>query len=110
MAHNNPKKNERLKGKNYKYKENYIIKVNLMRGVSEYQPKEDTFEVFEKQKENRFDESKQRYENENENLIETNRRERNSYPIDPLENRYNHAKAKKRGIHGSDILKNIHWI
>ena len=31
-----------------------------MDGVSEYQPKEDTFELFEKEKENRFDESKQR--------------------------------------------------
>ena len=31
-----------------------------MHGVSEYEPKEDTFELFEKGKENRFDESKER--------------------------------------------------
>ena len=69
-----------------------------MHGVCEYESKELTFELFEKGKENRFDESKKRYDTvqyENENLIETNRRERNSYPPDPLENRYNHSKAKK---------------
>ena len=71
-----------------------------MHGVSEYEPKEDTFELVKKRKQNRFDESKQRddiAQNENENLIETKRREINSYPADPLENRYNHSKAKKEG-------------
>ena len=45
-----------------------------MHGVSEYEPKEDTFELFEKGKENRFDEPKQRgdiVQNENEHFIET---------------------------------------
>ena len=87
MADNNTKKNERLRGRKYKYKENYFTEVNLMRGVSEYEPKEDTFELVKKGKENRFDESKQREEtiqNENENLIETNRRKINSYPTDPF--------------------------
>ena len=90
-----------------------ITKVNSVHGVFEYEPKEDRFELFEKGKENRFNESEQRddtVQNENENLIETNRRERNIYPVDSLENRYNHSKAKKRGIHGRDILKNVHWI
>ena len=69
-----------------------------MHGVCEYESKELTFELFEKGKENRFDESKKRYDTvqyENENFIETNRRETNSYPADPLESRYNHSKAKK---------------
>ena len=44
MADNNPRKNER----NYKYKENHIIEVNSMHGVSEYEPKRDTFELSEK--------------------------------------------------------------
>ena len=43
MADNNPKKNERLRGRHYKYKENYIIEDNSMHDVSEYEPKEDTF-------------------------------------------------------------------
>ena len=45
-----------------------------MHGVSEYKSKEDTFELFEKGKENRFDEPKPRddtVENENGNFIET---------------------------------------
>ena len=84
-----------------------------MHGVSEYEPKEDTFELFEKGKENRFDEPKQRgdiVQNENEHFIETYRKERNTYPADPSENRYNHSKAKERGIRGRDILKNVHSI
>ena len=40
MANNNPKKYERLRGRNYKYKKNYIIEVNSMYGISEYEPKE----------------------------------------------------------------------
>ena len=48
-------------------------------------------------KENKFNESKQTVQNENANLIETNRRERNTYPVDPTENRYNHSKAKREG-------------
>ena len=100
MADNNAKKNERLRRRKYKYKENYFIEVNSMHRVSEHEPKEDTFELVKKGKENRFDESKQRedtVQNENENLIETNRREINSHPADPLKNRYNHSKAKKEG-------------
>ena len=100
MADNSSKKNEMLRGRNYKYTENYIIEVNLAHGVSEYEPKEDTFELFEKEKENRFDEPKQGDEivqNENENLVETYRRERNSYPVNPSENRYNNSRAKKEG-------------
>ena len=57
-----------------------------MHGVSEYEPIEETFELFEKGKENRFDEPKQRddtVQNENENLIETYRKESNSYPVEP---------------------------
>ena len=72
MADSNPKKNERLRERNYQYKESYIIEVNSMYVVSEYEPKEDTFELFEKGKENRFDEPKRRddaVQNENENLI-----------------------------------------
>ena len=72
-----------------------ITKVNSVHGVFEYEPKEDRFELFEKGKENRFNESEQRddtVQNENENLIETNRRERNSHPVDPLENRYNQKR------------------
>ena len=79
MADNNPNKNEQIRGRNYKYKENYIIEFNSMHGVSEYEPRQDTFELFEKGKENRFDEPKQRDDtahNENENLIETYRREK----------------------------------
>ena len=76
MADNNPNKNEQIRGRNYKYKENYIIEFNLMHRASEYEPREDTFELFEKGKENRFDEPNQRDENENENLIETYRREK----------------------------------
>ena len=38
---------ERGRGRNYRYKENYIIEVNSMHGVSEYEPKECTFELFE---------------------------------------------------------------
>ena len=49
---------ERGRGRNYRYKENYIIDVNSMHGVSEYEPKECTFELFEKGKGNRFNESK----------------------------------------------------
>ena len=74
MADYNQTKNERLRGRKYKYKENYITEVNTVHGVSEYEPKEETFELFEK--ENKFNESKQTVQNENENLIETNRRER----------------------------------
>ena len=98
MVDNNPKKNERLRGRNYKYKENYNIEVHSMHGASEYEPKEDTFELFENGEENRSDEHKQRdntVQNKNENLIETYRRERNSSPVDPSKNRYNHSKAKK---------------
>ena len=94
MADNNPKKNERLRGRNYKYKENYIII------------------LFVKGKENRFDEFEQRdytVQNENENLIKTNRREISSYPVDPLENRYNHSKAKKEGHKNRrNIPKNVY--
>ena len=57
-----------------------------MHGVSEYEPIEETFELFEKGKENRFDEPKQRddtVQNENENLIERYRKESNSYPVEP---------------------------
>ena len=78
MADNNPNKNEQIRERNYKYKENYIIEFNSMHDVSEYEPREDTFELFEKGKENRFDEPKQRdhtAQNENENLIETNGKE-----------------------------------
>ena len=97
MADNNPTKNERLTGRNNKYKENYITEVKSVYGVSEYEPKDDTFELYEKGKENGFTEFKQgddTVQNENKNLIETNRRERSTYPIDPLENRYNNSKAK----------------
>ena len=69
-----------------------------MHGISEDEPKEGTFELFEKGKQNSFDESKQRhdtFQNENENLTETCRTERNYYCVDPSENRYNHSKAKK---------------
>ena len=107
MADNNPTKNERLTGRNNKYKENYITEVNSVHGVSECEPKEDTFELFEKGKEKRFNESNQgddTVQNENENLIETNRRERNTYPADPLENRYNHSKASKRGASTEEIF------
>ena len=113
MTDNNPKKNEQLRGRNYKYKENYIIEVNSMHGVSEYEPREYTFELFEKGKENKFDEPKQRditVQNENENLIETYGREKNSYPVDPSENRYNHSKAKKEGHPRKRYSKNVHWI
>ena len=48
-------------------------------------------------KENKFNESKQTVQNENANLIETNRRERNTCLVDPMENRYNRSKAKKEG-------------
>ena len=48
MVDKNPKKNERLRRRNFKYKENYIIEVNSMHGVFEYKPKEDKFELFEK--------------------------------------------------------------
>ena len=71
-----------------------------MHDVSEYEPKEDTFELFEKGKEYRFDKPKQRdhtVQNKNENLIEIHRRERNSYPAGSSENRYNNPKAKKEG-------------
>ena len=51
---------KKFRGRNYKYKENYINEVNAMHGVSEYKPKGDTFELFEKGKENRFDEPKQK--------------------------------------------------
>ena len=95
MADYNQTKNERLRGRKYKYKENYITEVNTVHGVSEYEPKQETFELFEK--ENKFNESKQTVQNENENLVETNRRERNTYPVDPTENRYNHSKAKREG-------------
>ena len=74
MADYNQAKNERLRGRKYKYKENYITEVNTVHGVSEYEPKEETFELFEK--ENKFNESKQTVQNENANLIETNRRGR----------------------------------
>ena len=97
MVDNNPKKNERLRGRNDKYKENYNIEVHSVHGVSEYEPKEDTFALFANGKENRLDEHKQRddtVQNKNENLIETYRRERNSSPVDSPENRYNHSKAK----------------
>ena len=98
MADNNPKKNERLRGISYKYKENYIIEVNSMHGLSECEPKKDTFELFGKGKKNRFDEPKQRDGTvQNENFVETYRRERNSYPVDPSGNRYNHSRAKKEG-------------
>ena len=41
-----------------------------MHGVSEYEPKGDTFELLEKEKENRFDETKQRDDTvQNENKI-----------------------------------------
>ena len=41
-----------------------------MHSVSEHERKEDTFELFEKGKENRFDESKQRDDTvQNENKI-----------------------------------------
>ena len=50
MTDNNPKKNEQFRGINCKYKENYIIEVSSMHGVSEYEPREDTFELFEKGK------------------------------------------------------------
>ena len=33
------KKNERLRGRNYKYKENYITEVNSVHGLSEYEAK-----------------------------------------------------------------------
>ena len=98
MADYNQAKNERLRGRKYKYKENYITEVNTVHGVSEYEPKQETFELFEK--ENKFNESKQTddtVQNENANLIETNRRERNTYLVDPMENRYNRSKAKKEG-------------
>ena len=95
MADYNQTKNERLRGRKYKYKENYITEVNTVHGVSEYELKEETFELFEK--ENKFNESKQTVQNENANLIETNRRERNTCLVDPMENRYNHSKAKREG-------------
>ena len=46
-----------------------ITKINSVHGVFEYEPKEDRFELFEKDKENTFNESKQRddtVQNENE--------------------------------------------
>ena len=49
------RKNERLRGRKYKYKENYFIEVNSMHGVSEYEPKKYTFELVKKGKEKRFD-------------------------------------------------------
>ena len=60
MVDNSPKKNERLRGRNYKYQGNFIIEANSLHEVSEYDPKVDTSELLEKGKENRFDEPKQR--------------------------------------------------
>ena len=48
MADNNPKKNIRLMERNYRYKRNYIAEANSIHCVSEYQPKEDAFELFKK--------------------------------------------------------------
>ena len=56
MADNNPKKNIRLMERNYRYKQNYIAEANSIHRVSEYQPKEDAFELLKKQIQNRFDE------------------------------------------------------
>ena len=41
--------------RNYKYKKIYIIDVNSMHGVSEYEPKEETLELFKKEKEKAYD-------------------------------------------------------
>ena len=53
---------ERGRGRNYRYKENYIIEVNSMHGVSEYQPKREQFELSEQEKENRFNDSSQNHD------------------------------------------------
>ena len=71
-----------------------------MYGVSEYELKRTHLNYLKKEKENRFDEPKRRddtVQNENENLIETYRRQKNSYPVDPSGKRYNHSKAEKEG-------------
>ena len=49
MTSSNPKKNVQLMGRNQKYNENYIIEVNSVHDVFEFEPKDDTFE-FEKEK------------------------------------------------------------
>ena len=54
-----------------------------MYDVFEYEPKNDAFELFEKENKNRFEECKQRYgrvQNQNEN--EANRTESNFYAVD----------------------------
>lgn len=56
-----------------------------MYDVFEYEPKNDAFELFEKENKNRFEECKQRYgrvQNQNENENEANRRESNFYAVD----------------------------
>ena len=50
MVHNNPKKNERLKGRNYKYKENYIIEVNSMHGDLNINQKRTHLKYLKKEK------------------------------------------------------------
>ena len=110
MADYNQAKNERLRGRKYKYKENYITEVNTVHGVSEYEPKQETFELFEK--ENKFNESKQTddtVQNENANLIETNRRGRTLILQTLWKIAITIQKLKRRDIHGRDILKNVHW-
>ena len=62
MADNNPKKNIRLMERNYRYKQNYIAEANSIHRVSEYQPKEDAFELLKKQIQNRFDECRKRHD------------------------------------------------